>query len=61
MALVDEFTGGNPEIERSLQAMYQREPAAREFAGGLDQALFEYIGRAMAAVRSQKLPEKPEL
>lgn len=49
-ALVDEFTGGNPAIEESLRRMYQQEPTVRQQAG-IDQAMFEYIGRAMAAAK----------
>lgn len=47
-ALVQEFTGGNPGIERSLQTMYQHEPAAREFSG-IDADLFAYVTRALSA------------
>lgn len=47
-ALVHEFTGGNPEIARSLQTMYQNEPAARQFSG-IDPDLFAYVARALNA------------
>lgn len=47
-ALVDEFTGGDPGIARSAGNLLREEPAARERAG-LDAAIFDYIGRAMAA------------
>ncbi len=50
MGLVQEFTGGNPGIAQSLNNMYQSEPGVREQAG-LDTALFEYIGKAMAAAK----------
>jgi DNA-binding transcriptional MerR regulator len=46
--LVAEFTGGNPEIAQSLNRMYEEEPEVRTRAGG-DDALFEYVGKAMAA------------
>lgn len=46
--LVNEFTRGNPEIERSLRTMYREEPGARE-RGGVDPALFEYVSKALAA------------
>lgn len=49
-SLVDEFTGGNPEIAASLNRMYQQEPAVREQAG-VDPELFAYIGKAMAAAK----------
>ena len=46
--LVREFTGGNPEIARSLGNLYQQEPTV----GGMDVAamrpMMEYVGRAMA-------------
>jgi DNA-binding transcriptional MerR regulator len=52
MGLVDEFTGGNPAIERSLRTMYQREPQiGQQYASGLDPKMLEYIGKAMAAVK----------
>jgi len=44
--LVHEFTGGNPGIEQSLGKMYREEPSARERTG-IDQKMFEYIGRAV--------------
>ncbi len=47
-ALVAEFTGNNPGIERSLQTMYQNEPAARQFSG-IDAELFAYVGEALNA------------
>ncbi|ATB50776.1 TipAS antibiotic-recognition domain-containing protein [Corallococcus macrosporus] len=47
--LLTAFTGGDPGIERALNATHQQEPevAARH---GLDPKLFEYIGRAMACL-----------
>lgn len=48
MALVKEFTGGNPGIEKSVGTMYQQEPGAMQ-KSGLDPALFEYVNRAMRA------------
>lgn len=47
-ALIQAFSGGDPEIERSVGSMYQAEPemAAKQ---GLDPALFQYIGAAMRA------------
>jgi MerR family transcriptional regulator, thiopeptide resistance regulator len=50
-ALVDEFTGGNPGIERSVARLYREEPRARERMG-LDVQIFEYINRAMAAMKA---------
>jgi MerR family transcriptional regulator, thiopeptide resistance regulator len=45
--LIDEFTGGDPEIERSLNAMYQQEGAEVASRGAVDAALAEYMSRAM--------------
>jgi DNA-binding transcriptional MerR regulator len=50
MGLVQEFTGGNPQIEQSVSRLYQQEPAARERMG-LDPEIFGYINRAMQASR----------
>lgn len=47
-ALLAEFTGGNPEIQKGLNKMYTQEPEARQKTG-IDQKLMEYVGRAMAA------------
>lgn len=43
--LIDEFTGGDPGIARSLSNLYQNEPAMRERAG-FDPAVAEYVRRA---------------
>jgi hypothetical protein len=51
-ALIDEFTGGDPGIERSLQSIYEKEPAVRDRSGA-DPELFAYIGRALRARRSE--------
>lgn len=45
--LIDAFTGKNPEIEKSLNRMYQEEPAMRN-QHGMDPALHEFIGKAMS-------------
>jgi DNA-binding transcriptional MerR regulator len=49
-ALVDEFTGGDPGLERSVATMYQQEPAARERVG-ISNELFAYVGKATEASR----------
>jgi DNA-binding transcriptional MerR regulator len=46
--LVEEFTGGDPGISQALGKMYQQEPGVRQMAG-IDTAVFEYVGKAMAA------------
>ncbi len=44
--LVDEFTGGDPAIARSLNEMYEQEPSMRRMTG-IDERLSSYIGRAL--------------
>ncbi|HYN22090.1 MAG TPA: MerR family transcriptional regulator [Thermoanaerobaculia bacterium] len=46
--LLSEFTSGDPGIQHSLNRMYDQEPSVRERTG-IDPALMEYIGKAMAA------------
>ncbi|MGH2444268.1 MAG: TipAS antibiotic-recognition domain-containing protein [Chloroflexota bacterium] len=46
--LIREFTGGNPGIEHSLNAMYRSEQAVSERAG-LDPDLLAYVQQAMTA------------
>lgn len=46
--LLAEFTGGDPGIQQSLNRMYQQEPSIQTRTG-IDPALMEYVGRAMAA------------
>ncbi|MBW4618888.1 MAG: MerR family transcriptional regulator [Cyanosarcina radialis HA8281-LM2] len=48
-ALIQEFTGGDPGIERSLNQMYQQEGAEVASRGAIDSSVMEYMGRAMAA------------
>lgn len=45
--LIDEFTGGDPEIERSLNEMYDSEGAEVASWGEEDAALAEYMSRAI--------------
>jgi DNA-binding transcriptional MerR regulator len=46
-SLIEEFTGGNPDIERSLKQMYQQEGAEVASRGAVDAAVMEYMSRAM--------------
>lgn len=46
-ALVEEFTGGNLGVARSVATMYREEPAMRQKTG-LDAAIMEYVSRAAA-------------
>jgi MerR family transcriptional regulator, thiopeptide resistance regulator len=47
-ALVQEFSGGNRGIEKSVATMYRNEPDVQQRMG-LDAEIFDYIGKAMAA------------
>jgi len=46
MELVEMFTGGNPEIARSLKTLYEKEPAMQQQAG-IDPSLFEYVNKSL--------------
>jgi DNA-binding transcriptional MerR regulator len=46
--LVEEFTGGNLQTAKSVAQVYQNEPGVRQRTG-IDEAMFEYISKAMAA------------
>ena len=52
-SLVNQFTGGNPEIAKSLNKMYQEEGVEVASRGAIDTQMSEYIGQAMAALNSQ--------
>lgn len=47
--LIQEFTGGNPGIAKSLGRMYQQETTVHGMDTGPMRAMAEYIGKAMAA------------
>jgi DNA-binding transcriptional MerR regulator len=49
-ALLREFTGGNPGIQQGLNRMYSEEPEVRGRTG-IDPALMDYIGKAIAAAK----------
>ena len=48
-ALVNEFTGGNPEIEKSLRRMYEQEPNIHGMDTGPVREMAAYIEKALAA------------
>jgi DNA-binding transcriptional MerR regulator len=52
-ALVQEFTGGDPGIAQGVAKVWKSEPglAEQHGMGALDASMFEFIGRAMAAVK----------
>lgn len=45
MSLVQEFTGGDPQIAAKVKQMYQQEPGLRQ-QSGIDPAMFEYVRKA---------------
>jgi DNA-binding transcriptional MerR regulator len=49
MELVREFTGGNPEIERSVRNVWQQEETIHGMDTGPMREMGEYVSRAMAA------------
>ncbi|MDQ6804895.1 MAG: TipAS antibiotic-recognition domain-containing protein, partial [Actinomycetota bacterium] len=48
--LIDQFTGGAPGIERSLETMYREEGPRAASRGGVDPELMAYAGQALAAL-----------
>jgi hypothetical protein len=49
-ALIEAFSGGNPEIEKSLKTMYQNEPVPEKIQGmPFHPGMMAYIGKAMGA------------
>ncbi len=51
MALVNEFTGGDPGIEKSLRSMYQQEQTIHGMNVEAMRPMMEYIGKAIAAMK----------
>ncbi|NES20900.1 MAG: albicidin resistance protein [Symploca sp. SIO3E6] len=49
--LIQEFTGGNPEIEQSLSRMYQQEGVANASRNAIDPQTCEYMSKAMAILK----------
>ncbi|MCG3774922.1 MAG: Nodulation protein NolA [Nitrospira sp.] len=45
--LVEEFTGGNPEIAKSVRKMYEEEPSTYNLTPGFDREIMDYIGKAL--------------
>ena len=53
-ALIQEFTGGDAGIERSLNQMYQQEGVEVASRGAMDSALMEYMSKARAALNQSE-------
>ncbi|HAA27511.1 MAG TPA: MerR family transcriptional regulator [Cyanobacteria bacterium UBA8553] len=49
--LIEQFTGGDPGIEQSLNRMYQQEGPEVASRGAVDSDLFEYMGKAIAQLK----------
>jgi DNA-binding transcriptional MerR regulator len=54
MGLIQEFTGGNPEIAKSLRTLWQQEPTIHGLETGPMREMGEYISKAMAASKKPK-------
>jgi DNA-binding transcriptional MerR regulator len=54
MALVHEFTGGDPGIEQSLRKMYEQEPTIHGMDVQAIRPLREYMDKAIAAAKKPK-------
>jgi DNA-binding transcriptional MerR regulator len=50
--LIDEFTGGDPGIEKSLRTMYEQEQTVAGMDVAAMRPMMEYIGKAIAAIKS---------
>jgi MerR family transcriptional regulator, thiopeptide resistance regulator len=51
LGLVQEFTGGDPELAKSLNKMYQEEGAEVVTRGAVDAAMSEYMGKAIKSLK----------
>ncbi|MDJ0775953.1 MAG: hypothetical protein QNJ49_21445 [Mastigocoleus sp. MO_167.B18] len=54
MNLIQAFTGGNPEIEKSLNTMYQQEGITTASQNTLDQETCEYMNRAISVFKQME-------
>jgi hypothetical protein len=52
-SLIEEFTGADPGITKSLGKMWSSEPSLGQMTG-IDSAMFAYIGKALALVRGDE-------
>ncbi len=55
-SLIEEFTGGDPGIHRSLEEMHRDDPDGMYARWGVDAGVAEYMGRAMAALSQEAGP-----
>src|SRR5262249_42605836 len=54
VALVNEFTGGDPGIEQPLKNMYQQEQSIHGMDVAAMRPMMEYINKAIAAAKKAK-------
>ncbi len=54
LTLIEMFTGGNPAMAKSMQAMYRQEGAARASQGMLDEATMAFMSRAVESLRTSQ-------
>jgi hypothetical protein len=59
MRLVDEFTGGDPGISRSVSTMWQQEPEIHGIDTGQMREMMAYVSAAMAASNEARDNEDP--
>lgn len=52
LQLIQEFTGGDPEIAKSLNTMYQQEGPEVVAQGAVNSAMSEYMAKAIACLKS---------
>jgi MerR family transcriptional regulator, thiopeptide resistance regulator len=50
-ALIEQFTGGDEEIGRSLATMYREQGPKAASRGTVEPELMQYVGQALAALR----------
>ncbi|MBW4632419.1 MAG: TipAS antibiotic-recognition domain-containing protein [Iphinoe sp. HA4291-MV1] len=50
--LIEEFTGGNPEIEKSLNTMYQQEGSEVASRNSFDTRICDYICKAITVLKN---------
>ncbi len=55
-SLIEEFTGGDPGIQRSLEEMHRDDPDGMYAKWGVEAAVAEYMGKAMAALSQEEGP-----
>lgn len=51
LSLIQAFTGGDPEIQQSLETLYQQEGAESASRGMVDRAVMNYMGQAIARLQ----------